>query len=1001
MATTNTLYPESSFLVNILNSFSHRTIITTDNEGSVNFISFNECQQLCNLPKIGDSIYNQSLFSNEMITPILNGLQKEEHSITKEHYNTLNELFHLKIIYSPILTEEQEIKGLLIVVKNITHEYLQSKKIEQQERQYQTLFESSSDAIIIHDLEGKILDLNKKSVEMFGIDKDEFLTLYTQDLAVLQNQDEKHQRLNKVLQEEGSANFECQLRRKNQTIFLSKISANLVELDGNTLIQAIITDVSSEQKALKALEQSNKQLKKSEKNLLEAQHIARVGNWEFNIANQKVTWSDEIYKIFELEDVKINYESFLEYIHPNDRKKVIQAYKDSLEKDIPYHLTYRIITVKGTLKYVEDQCRNIRDENNKLVRSLGTLQDTTEHTLVEIELLKSQKNYQSILDNMQDTYYRTNLKGELIHLSKGVEALSGYKMEELMGKNLADFYYDPSVRDTFLKDIALHHGTYSFQAQLVHRTKKIVWMYSNSRYWHDDNGNIGGVEGFARDITQEKLALDALSQSEERWLLALEGAKHGVWDWKIQEEKVYFSRQWSAMLGYEEDEIENTFKAWLALIHPDDLFRVLNAIRNYIGGSKDKYQIQFRMLCQDGDYKWVQSQGAIWERDEQGEALRMVGTHSDITELQQAHAKEKRLIDLIESSSNEIYVFDKKSLCFNYVNQGGINNLQYSIEELYEKHPYDITSNFTEEQFRASIQPLIDNSITELRLECIHQREDGSTYPIQMHLQLLDTQVSTEFLAVVIDISEQKEMNKKIKEQEEMMLVQSRHAAMGEMISMIAHQWRQPISVVGMLANSMKHMLHVGKIDDTHGMQEDLKTISDQVQYMSKTIDDFRNFFQKSNSMEEVNLYSLLIEANSILEAVLQRHGIKLTIDCPKDITLTTYSRELVQLFINIISNARDALEKFSGKKNILVHVVEKNEEVHISIFNNGFPIEESIKTKIFEPYFTTKGNLGGTGLGLYMVKSILDKHMHGKISVENREDGVSFNITIPKKQIL
>ncbi|MBU1667841.1 PAS domain S-box protein [bacterium] len=868
----------------------------------------------------------------------------------------------------------------------------ETQELLQLDNQYQALFEYSNDAIFIHDLEGKILEVNKRAEAMFGRSKKEFLTLYTHDLPY-KNGKERCKEAMKILKENGFVFFECEFISKDKTVFPVKVSASLIKINDISLVQAIVRDVSQEKETIAALqnsneqyqslfentafgaliideqtmqvlncnkmasdmlginlnscnkwnatilhqnlskdqleehiyevaqhhshsynssvidkngkkrelliscrqiqfngisshlsilvditekknyerelEEKNQQLKKSKANLIEAQKIAHIGNWELNLITNQLTWSDEVYRIFDLEvhEFKANYQAFLDNIHPDDKEKVNHAYLKSIEDKKPYHIIHRLITKNGTLKYVEERCEHILDEQQNIIRSIGTIQDISKRKTVEIELRKSKKNYQSILDNMQDTYYRTNLKGELVYVSKSVETLSGYSSDELLGQPLANFYRDPSIRDNFLKNMLANNGKLSFQAELVHRNKSIVWLHTNSRYWRKDNGDIGGVEGFARDITQEK----------------------------------------------------------------------------------------------------------------------------------QAQEKEKRLLDLIEASSNEIYVFDKKSLCFNYVNQGGIANLQYTPSELYTKHPYDIKPKFTEKSFREYIQPLIDNTVTEQRFETLHQRKDGSTYPVLVHLQLLHTKFAEEFLAVIIDISEQEKMNKKIKEQEEIMLVQSRHAAMGEMISMIAHQWRQPISIVGMLANSMKHTLQVEKMDTSRAMQEDLQTISDQVQYMSKTIDDFRNFFQKSNAIEEVNLYYLLIEAKSILGAVFQRHNIKLIIDCPIAITLHTYSRELVQVFVNILSNAKDALGKVSDEKNIIIHVVEQEETIEISIFNNGFPIKESIKNKIFEPYFTTKGNFGGTGLGLYMVKSILDKHMNGKIAVENKKNGVAFNITLPK----
>ena len=1118
---TDINHPTSSFLVDVLNSFSNKLIITCDSEGQINFK--NDIKDHYDLPDLGEKIYkNSKLLSNSNIRDLLNGIQTKKITLKQKYTNQLKEFFYLKISYLPILEPKQKRpNGLVITIKDITKKYKKSQKLLHLDHKYQALFKYSNDSIFVHDTEGKILDVNQKAEEMFGRSKEEFLNLHTYHLPSA-NGKERCKQAMQTLKKNGFVFFECEFISKDKTVFPVKVSASLIKINNVSLVQAIVRDVSQEKETIAALENSNAQyeslfentafgaliidetkmkvlncnkmatnmlgidlnnndkwdasilhkdlsknqlkehihevasnhshsynasvinkngirkdlliscrqvhfkgvlchlsilvditekrnyqrelekknskLKKSKATLVEAQKIAHIGNWEFDILKNKIIWSDEIYRIFDLKvnEFEANYEAFLSNIHPDDKKRVDQVYMESLEKKQPYHITYRIVTQKGTLKYVEDRARHLLDKNQNIIRSIGTLQDITSHTKAKLALKKSQESYQSILDNMQDTYYRTNLKGELIYISKSVEALSGYTIDELLGQPLANFYHDPSIRDTFLKKMHANNGKLSFQAELLHRDKSIIWIHTNSRYWHNDKREIGGVEGFARDITQEKQASDKLAKSEERWLLALEGAKHGVWDWNLKENTVFFSKQWSKMLGYDDNQIENSFDAWLELLHPQDVERAMDMIKAYLEGSINTYQIAFRMLTNEKTYKWIMSQGAIWERDNDGKPLRMVGTHSDITELKEAQAKEKRLLDLIEASSNEIYVFEKKSLRFTYVNQGGINNLQYTPNELYTKHPYDIKPEFTEERFRTYIQPLLNNTVKEQHFETLHQRKDGTTYPVQIHLQLLMTKLTQEFLAVVIDISQQKEMDKKIKEQEEMMLVQSRHAAMGEMISMIAHQWRQPISIVGMLANTMMHTLNPNKID-AQSMKEDLQTISEQIHYMSKTIDDFRNFFQKSNAIEEVNLHYLLIEAKSILGAVFQRHNITLTIDCPISITLHTYSRELVQVFVNILSNAKDALVKVSDERNIIIHVVENDKDVDISIFNNGQPIEESIKNKIFEPYFTTKGNLGGTGLGLYMVKSILDKHMNGKITVENRIDGVAFNITLPK----
>ncbi len=742
---------------------------------------------------------------------------------------------------------------------------------KQLNNRYQALFEYAHVSILIHDLEGQILEVNQKTEKMFGRNKEEFLTLSTSDLPAIENK-EKCKQIMQTIKEQGFIHFESNFISKDKTIFPVQVSSSLIEIDGMPMVQTIVRDVRVEKETLNALEKTTEAYADLFENSAFGALIIDSEKMEVLNCNQIASDMLGIPKENPAKwDVKILHKS----LSPNEFKHHLSE----VNLNHSHSYTTSVIDKNGLQKELLISCRKV--EFKGVVSHLSILIDITEKRNYQRELeeknavlKKSQENYQSILDNMQDTYYRTNLKGELIDLSKGVEALSGYKANELLGQPLSSFYVNPMMRNEFLQKMSANNGKLTFQAELVHKNKNVVWIYTNSRYWYNDEGNIGGVEGFARDITQEKIAQEALKKNEERWGLALEGAKHGVWDTNLKNNTIFHSKQWSAMLGYEDYEIEKTFRSWTKLIHPQDLQQALKTMNAYAKGEIETYQQQFRMLCKDGSYKWIITQGAIWERDTNGNPLRIVGTHSDITELKEAYQQ--------------------------------------------------------------------------------------------------------------------------IKAQEEMMLVQSRHAAMGEMISMIAHLWRQPISLVGLLSTTIMHCIQSNKIN-TESMLNDLNTINDQINYMSKTIDDFRNFFQKSNTIEEVNLYYLLIEAKSILSALLQRQNIELIIDCPISIVLYTYSRELVQVIINILSNAKDALEKVSDKKNINITVVEKNEQISIAIFNNGAPIEESIKNKIFEPYFTTKGNFGGTGLGLYMVKSILDKHMHGKIEVQIESNGVTFIITIPK----
>ena len=216
----------------------------------------------------------------------------------------------------------------------------------------------------------------------------------------------------------------------------------------------------------------------------------------------------------------------------------------------------------------------------------------------------------------------------------------------------------------------------------------------------------------------------------------------------------------------------------------------------------------------------------------------------------------------------------------------------------------------------------------------------------------------------VQDITKIKEYENEIKQKDEMMLAQSRLAAMGEMINMIAHQWRQPLAAISICADTIIIDAELENINE----EETLKlatAISDQTQHLSKTIDDFRNYFKSENKKEKESVLNIVNNAFNIIVKSLKDQGISCKINSQTDEKILIFSRELLQVLINIL--------------------------------NNGGEIKTDNLTKIFEPYFSTKTEKNGTGLGLYMCKMIIEEHMSGKLLVENINDGVCFTIFIPK----
>jgi len=251
------------------------------------------------------------------------------------------------------------------------------------------------------------------------------------------------------------------------------------------------------------------------------------------------------------------------------------------------------------------------------------------------------------------------------------------------------------------------------------------------------------------------------------------------------------------------------------------------------------------------------------------------------------------------------------------------------------------------------------------------------------------------------DITELEKVHQALQEKEEIMLAQSRHAAMGEMISMIAHQWRQPITVISMVANNLLVDVELDEVEPER-VKDSAEKALEQTHHLSQTIDDFTNFFRPNKKAEIALVNDILQESFGIIGKSLENNNIEVKKDYKAKTPLVIHSRELLQVFINILNNAKDALiENDTKNPTISVTTNEDDKNTYISICDNGKGIDPAIIAKIFDPYFSTKDEKNATGLGLYMSKTIVNKHLNGSIKALNLEKGgVCFEIALPKEVV-
>lgn len=255
----------------------------------------------------------------------------------------------------------------------------------------------------------------------------------------------------------------------------------------------------------------------------------------------------------------------------------------------------------------------------------------------------------------------------------------------------------------------------------------------------------------------------------------------------------------------------------------------------------------------------------------------------------------------------------------------------------------------------------------------------------------------TQLLADINNNLEQKinQAVSELRQKDHLLIQQSRLGVMGEMIHNIAHQWRQPLNNIGLIIQNLQYALKSGDINENL-VDDEINKAMQILLYMSRTIDDFRNFFKKDEEKQLFPIAKTVEQTISLIADALKREYINIVLKLDDEITTFGYKNEYTQALLNIINNAKDVLlERKIENPLITIKVFRENDLVVVTVHDNGGGIDESILTSIFDPYFTTKGPDKGTGIGLYMSKIIIEKNMGGSLTVATMQGGAEFRIEL------
>ncbi|UTJ06462.1 PAS domain S-box protein [Arcobacter roscoffensis] len=385
--------------------------------------------------------------------------------------------------------------------------------------------------------------------------------------------------------------------------------------------------------------------------------------------------------------------------------------------------------------------------------------------------------------------------------------------------------------------------------------------------------------------------------------------------------------------------------------------------------------------------------------------LELVALGLDITQRKQREEELKQAYIVFQNAHDGIMITNKDTNIIN-VNSAFEKSTGFSIEDVYMKSPNILQSGIHTNEFYSKMwQELNEFGFWEGDL--INKKKNGEVFNEYITISAVydEEENVKNYIGIFSDTTNQKKQEERLKEQEQLLHQQSKMAAMGEMIENIAHQWRQPLSVISTIATGIKFKKELGIYDEKEEFLE-LEKINESSQYLSETIEDFRDFLRTDKPKSLFNIINTFDKSLKLISSKFKNREINIHKDI-ENVSLYGIENELVQVFLNVFNNAKDALEnKKIENKILLIEVKEDNSIANIKITDNGGGIKEEIIDRIFEPYFTTKHQSQGTGIGLYMSQEIIVKHMNGKIKCYNTQIeyegknyfGACFEISIPMK---
>ncbi|WP_262911026.1 sensor histidine kinase [Gillisia lutea] len=598
-----------------------------------------------------------------------------------------------------------------------------------------------------------------------------------------------------------------------------------------------------------------------------------------------------------------------------------------------------------------------------------------------------------------------NEKQKIVEANGSANAMFGYEPGELVGKHL----------NTLIP--AQYHQAHKKHIEtFMHNSGKRQMGHGRDLFGIKKNGTQFPVEAGLNpfEIYGNKLVMALVTDISERKenersykikSEALQSTTNGIIITDARQKDnpiIYFNPAFQELTGYNEEEILNQNCRFLQADDRDQ--KSVALMRKAVREGKSCHVV-LRNYRKDGSLFWNDLH-ITPIKDANGTVSHYIGIQLDVTKRKEAEEELNHWFQIFDESLNEIYVFDAHSLKFINVNYGAQKNIGYTLEELKKMTPLDIKPNFTEASFREAIKPLTNNEVEKLQFETTHTRKDGTSYPVEVHLQLSTIGDREMLVAIILDITERKEyteeLEKKVKERtlqltEALNKEKELNDLKTKFLSLVSHEFKTPLSGILTSTTLAGRYIHT---EQQEKREKHYNTIKNKVKYLNNILNDFLSVerLESGKVNYKFNNFPISKVINEVIydANMLLKNGQRINYPANIDDIFIDFDEKILELILtNLTSNAI----KYSPEDTTIdINVVKKEKELYIEVKDQGMGIPAEEQKHIFNRYFRAENALlnQGTGIGLNIVKSHLE-NLGGEISFVSAEnEGSTFTIKFP-----